>query len=118
MRKFYANAYEIELPNDVGISPIFNVLELYLYHVDESSCSTKQEEASPKASWKEPLPRDTSTVPETILDTRVCKRTRGKEYYEYLVKWKDHPLEDLTWMASTMLQKSGVTIEDLMDRSP
>jgi hypothetical protein len=29
LRKFYANAYEIELPDDVGISPIFNVLDQY-----------------------------------------------------------------------------------------
>ena len=46
------------------------------------------------------------------------KKTRGKEYYEYLIKWKNHPIEDSTWMASTMLQKSGVIVEDLMDRSP
>jgi hypothetical protein len=31
LRKFGANAYEIELPDDVGISPIFNVSNLYHY---------------------------------------------------------------------------------------
>jgi hypothetical protein len=29
LRKFSANAYEIELPSDIGISPIFNVVYLY-----------------------------------------------------------------------------------------
>ena len=29
LRKFSANAYEIELPSDFHISPIFNVLDLY-----------------------------------------------------------------------------------------
>jgi hypothetical protein len=29
LRKFDANAYEIELPDDVGISPIFNISYLY-----------------------------------------------------------------------------------------
>jgi hypothetical protein len=36
IRKFEANSYEIELPNDVGISPIFNVANLYPYRTDES----------------------------------------------------------------------------------
>ena len=31
LRKFSANAYEIELPPGVGISPIFNVVDLYKY---------------------------------------------------------------------------------------
>ena len=34
LRIFSENAYEIELPPDVGISPIFNVVELYKYEDD------------------------------------------------------------------------------------
>jgi hypothetical protein len=35
LRKFDANAYEIEMPDDVGISPIFNVSDLYPYMNDD-----------------------------------------------------------------------------------
>jgi hypothetical protein len=35
LRKFAANAYEFELPDNVGISPIFNVADLYPYKIDE-----------------------------------------------------------------------------------
>ena len=31
LRNFSANSYEIELPSDIGISPIFNVADLYRY---------------------------------------------------------------------------------------
>jgi hypothetical protein len=34
---------------------------------------------------------------ECILDKRVGKKTKRKEYYEYLVKWKGHPVEDASW---------------------
>lgn len=53
LRKFLANAYGVELPSDVGISPIFNVSDLYLYHTYKSSYSIESEETNPEASWKE-----------------------------------------------------------------
>ena len=33
-----------------------------------------------------------------MLDKRVAKKTRNKEYFEYLVKWKGHLAKDSTWM--------------------
>lgn len=34
LRNFSANAYELDFPMDIGILPIFNVVELYIYKGD------------------------------------------------------------------------------------
>ena len=44
MKKFGANTYEIELPDGIGISPIFNISDLYPY---------KDEEAGEDSEWIE-----------------------------------------------------------------
>jgi len=63
------------------------------------------------------MPVEKSLEAEKILDTRVSKKTRRKEYLEYLAKWKDHLMDDSTWMDEATLQKEGHSIEDLMSRS-
>ena len=52
------------------------------------------------------------------MDKRMSKKTRGKEYNGYLINWKNHPIEDSTVMTIPMQHKSGVIVEDLMDRNP
>ena len=64
------------------------------------------------------MPTKVSLQLENILDKRVQKKTRGKEYFEYFVKWVGHQMEDSIWLTATMLQKSGTCVEELMDRSP
>ena len=115
LRKFFSNAYEIELPPYVGISPIFNVADLYKYEDDGA-----EERSADKGriEWKEQLPPAQPLQPEKILDKRVFRKTRGQEYFQYLIKWKDKPEEDATWMTEGMLQKIGRSVEELMDRSP
>ena len=44
LRKFSANAYDIELPPDVRISPIFNVADLYKYQGEDIDVGTKNTE--------------------------------------------------------------------------
>jgi hypothetical protein len=47
LRKFEANDYEIELSDDVGISPIFNVADMYPYR----SYEVRGEETRKKVQW-------------------------------------------------------------------
>jgi hypothetical protein len=52
IRKFEANAYEIEFPDGVGISPIFNVVDLYPYRAYE----TERSEDRKEFQWVKQIP--------------------------------------------------------------
>ena len=68
--------------------------------------------------WMKKMPFVEKPYMECILDKRVSKKTRQKEYFEYLVKWKGHPVEDASWENEAEIQKHGQTVHELMDRSP
>ena len=88
---------------------------MYKYEDDGAEEGSADKE---QIEWKEWLPPSQPLQPEKILDKRVFKRTRGQEYFHYLIKWKYKPEEDATWMTEGMLQKIGRSVEKLMDRSP
>jgi hypothetical protein len=67
--------------------------------------------------WQKQLPVAQKPQMECILDKRVGRKTRRKQYFEYLVKWKDHPVEDASWEDETVILKHGHTIQELMGRS-
>jgi hypothetical protein len=72
LKKFGTNAYEIELPDGIGISPIFNVSDLYPYRVEETGTGGEQ----PVIQWMKQMPVADKPQMECILDKRVGKRTR------------------------------------------
>ena len=98
LKKFDScNAYEVELPNDMDISHIFNVTNLYKYH-----------ELDDEVFLLDDYTKKQIEEFEQILDLRVGKRTRGKDYYECLVKWKERPVEDATWISQFELDSAQV----------
>jgi hypothetical protein len=91
LRKFGENSYEIELPDGIKISPIFIVADLYPYKAGEVETGAEQ----PVIQWMKQIPVGEKSQMECILDKRVGKKTRKKEYFKYLVKWKNNPVEDV-----------------------
>jgi hypothetical protein len=103
LKKFGANAYDIELPNGIIISSISNVSDLYPYKDEEVGTSDEQ----PEVQWTKQMPVAEKPQMESILDKRVSKRTRRKEYFEYLVKLKGHLVEYASCENEVEIQKHG-----------
>jgi hypothetical protein len=106
LRNFEENAYEIELSDGIGISLIFNIVDLYPYRVGEAETVTEE----PVIQWVKQMPIAKKPKMECILDKRVGKKTRRKEYFEYLIKWKNHPVEAASWETEVEIQKHGHTM--------
>jgi hypothetical protein len=90
LKRFGENAYELELPEGIGISSIFNVSDLNPYNAGEAEAGTE----GPEVQWQKQMPIAEKPQMEYILDKRVGKKTRHKQYFECLVKWENHPVED------------------------
>ena len=63
IRKFGANAYEIELPDGIRISPIFNISDLYPYRAEEAGANSEKLEVQ----WNKQMPVAEKPQMESIL---------------------------------------------------
>jgi hypothetical protein len=113
MKKFGANTYEIELLDGIRISLMFNISDFYPYRAEEAGANSEKTEVQ----WTKKIHVAIKPQMESILDKRVSKKTRRKEYFEYLVKWKGHPVEDVSWENEEEIHKHGQTMQKLMNRS-
>ena len=69
-----------------------------------------------EVKWEKQMPMEKPLEDEKILNTRLAKKTRSIEFLDYLVKWKEHPEEDASWMNVAEIEKKGYSIEELMNR--
>ena len=115
LKKMGQNSYEIELPEGIGISSIFNASNLYPYKADEARAESDDQ---PEIQWQKQMPVAEKPQMEQILNKRVGKKTGRKEYFEYLVKWKGHPVEDASWKNEANIQRHGQIVHELMDKIP
>ena len=76
LRKFSANAYEIELTSYLEISPIFNASYLYPFkHVGVQTKEMISGEDGPFVDWKGQLPQKEQPQIEAVLDKIISKKT-------------------------------------------
>jgi hypothetical protein len=97
-RKVGAVAYELELPQGSKIDNVFHV-----------SCLKRAigQHITPLEILP-PLDEEGQLVlmPEEILEVRE-KKLRRRIIKEYLVKWKNLPIEDATWESEQVIQEIG-----------
>jgi len=107
LKRLGSNAYHIELPSPLQLSPIFNVEDLtkYVGHHDGPS------EPIPSPPVRLPSyvkPRDEV---EAILEDQIVSTRRGG-YQKFLVKWKNRPLSDCCSLQTEEVQRLHLDLYD------
>ena len=107
--KFSANAYEIELPSNLEISPTFNVSDIYPF----KDSGVQVEEMIHLQIGKDSYLRKNNHRLKLSL-TKGFQRRPETEYFQYLVKWKDQPSKDAVWMTKIDISKYNVHPKDML----
>lgn len=105
-----ANTYKVELREDLGLSPIFYVADLLLYKGPIPNANKSLNEVIQEVEELN-FPSVPIKQEEKIMDSRVYKKTRKKEYREHLVKWKGKTDADAVWIKETNFKKLGPKVD-------
>lgn len=109
LAKYGHNAYKVDLPNEVSMSPIFNVADLVPFKGELPSDSQRVSDLSHSLSDLS-LPSSSTPIPQQVLDSRIIKKTRDHTYMEHLIKWKDKPVSEATWIPKSDFLKAGIPL--------
>ena len=82
LRKINGNAYKVDLPVDLDISPMFNVSDLYIFHGDSVG-----DDNEARVDWQHAIPRMKKENIAHILDKETLSTLQG-QYNRYLVQWE------------------------------
>ena len=107
-RKLGPNAYLLELPPDMAISPVFNVEDLFPYRgtFEPPPLLSDDFVGTPPLQTSQPLHARTPTLPavppsieaiDAILDDQIVFSPHGP-LRRYLVRWKGFSDLDATWI--------------------
>lgn len=90
LAKYGNNAYKIDLPCDMALPPIFNVVDLLQY---KGTLLTEDSRVSEVSQALSNLPLPVALIPqaEKVSNSSILKKTRHTTYMEHLIKWKHLP---------------------------
>ena len=107
LAKYGENAYKVDLPSDLAISPVFNIVDLIIFKREINQQST----TSPRVLQDldtNAMPKKKPTKEDKVLESRVKKATGHQVYMEHLIKWKDQPEFEATWVEEGHFKKFGI----------
>ena len=89
-------AYKLELPPYSRVHPVFHVSFLKKVIGDKLPVQTILPELDEEGKI--------ILEPEALMETRT-RQLRNRSILEYLIKWKNLPIEDSTWEDENFIQK-------------
>ena len=102
--------YCIKIPVSWKVYNIFNESLLKPYHTPHYANQKLKEKHTQDKQRQEDDSREYEL--EQLLNSQISKRGRGQGQLEYLVKWKNYPLEEASWEPVTNLMNAQEAIEE------
>lgn len=108
LAKYGSNTYKVDLPTNVSLSPIFNVLDLIAF---KGKPPEEIQSISDVAQSLSNISLPSQSIPqaEQVLDSRILKKIRNHTYMRHLIKWKDKPISKATWIPKADFQKFDIS---------